>query len=75
MTWEEAKQLRALKNEIRLLETRIEKLENKDGQASFDSVKGSTPSFPFIQRRYIIKGFVYNGDKIERLLKILDERA
>jgi hypothetical protein len=74
MTWEEAKQLRALKNEIRLLEKRIEKLEDKDGQASFDSVKGSTPSFPFISRRYIIKGFVYNGDQIERLSKILDAR-
>lgn len=74
MDKEQLKQIRYLKNEIKILKKQIEDL---DYTISIDSVRGSNPSFPYTQRSFTIEGIdceEYNR-KIRRLQRKLNRRA
>ena len=74
MDKEQLKQIRYLKNEIKILKKQIEDL---DYTISIDSVRGSNPSFPYTQRSFTIEGIDcedYNR-KIRRLQRKLNRRA
>lgn len=65
------KQYTDLQIEIRELEQRITKLQNKKIKVEFDRVKGSSDVFPYTERSFTIEGYNYpEADrKEERLVK------
>jgi hypothetical protein len=67
------KQLRHLKNEIKLLKKQIEDL---DYTITSDVVRGSTPFFPYIERNIQITGISYDDYKrrLSRLRRRLQRR-
>ena len=73
MDKEQLSQLRYLKTEIEMLKKQI---ENLDYTIATDSVKGSSPYFPYTERNFKITGVDYQGyeNKAERLQRRLDRR-
>ncbi len=73
MTKKELKQIKHLKSEIEMLKKEI---ENMDYVVTTDTVKGSTPQFPYIEHTIKITGIDYNGydKKVKRLRRQLQNR-
>lgn len=79
VTKELLKQYNDLKVEIRELDIRIKKLENKESQIEKDSVVGSSKYFPYVQRKFTIEGYNYleedkKHSKTLRLKELLYQR-
>lgn len=74
MNKERLSQLRYLKNEIEMLKRQITDL---DYNMTADSVKGSSPYFPYVERNFIIKGIGYKeyDNKLNRLQRKLSRRV
>lgn len=74
MDKEQLSQLRYLKREIEMLKRQIEDL---DYSMTTDSVKGSSPYFPYEERNFIIKGIGYKeyDNKLSRLQRKLNRRV
>ncbi|MEG0694094.1 MAG: hypothetical protein RR444_13660, partial [Oscillospiraceae bacterium] len=56
---------RSLKIEIARLTRQIPALERQGGTEAADTVKGSSPNFPFVERHYRVIGLINNSAKIE----------
>jgi hypothetical protein len=62
-------QYNALKNEINLLKAKIKELEQKEDYYTYDVVKGSSKSFPYIERTVKIYGI--DQQYKERMMKTI----
>ncbi len=73
MNKEQLSQLRYLKGEIEILKKQIEDI---DYTITTDSVKGSSPYFPYTERNFLITGVDYQGydNKLNRLQRKLSRR-
>jgi len=74
MTRRELEQYKPLTREIKNLDLRIAALEAKEGAEVFDTVKGSDPEFPHVEKRYIVNGTVFNDIRTADLKRILEMR-
>lgn len=74
MNKEQLSQLRYLKREIEMLKKQIEDI---DLTMTTDTVKGSSPYFPYVEHSIKIRGIDYKGynEKIERLQRKLNRRV
>ncbi|WP_353096334.1 hypothetical protein [Tissierella praeacuta] len=74
MDKEQLSQLKYLKSEIEILKKQISDL---DYNITTDSVKGSSPYFPYIERNFLITGLDYqvHDDKLDRLQRKLNRRV
>lgn len=73
MNKEQLSQLRYLKGEIEILKKQIEDI---DYTITTDSVKGSSPYFPYTERNFLITGVDHQGydNKLNRLQRKLSRR-
>lgn len=73
MDKEQLSQLKYLKSEIEILKKQISDL---DYNITTDSVKGSSPYFPYIERKFLITGLDYqvHDNKLDRLQRKLNRR-
>jgi hypothetical protein len=73
MTKKKLKQVKYLKNEIKMLK---EQIENMEYNIVTDSVRGSSPYFPYIEQRFKIEGIDYKDydRRLKRLKKQLKRR-
>jgi hypothetical protein len=73
MNKEQLSQLKYLKSEIEILKKQISDL---DYNITTDSVKGSSPYFPYIERNFLITGLDYqvHDNKLDRLQRKLNRR-
>lgn len=79
LTKEELNQLNDLKQEIKEIEGKIEQLNNKKIEATYDKVKSSYSEFPYIQGNKTIYGFDEKSyeareNAIESKIKLLAAR-
>lgn len=67
MNIKEIEQYVAIKNEIKVLEHQISRIESKDKQYVSDVVRGSSSNFPYCKRTFTISGHDTAYDKIGEL--------
>ncbi len=74
MDKEQLSQLKYLKSEIEILKKQISDL---DYNITTDSVKGSSPYFPYVERNFLITGLDYqvHDNKLDRLQRKLNRRV
>ncbi|MCQ4921544.1 hypothetical protein NE686_00480 [Tissierella carlieri] len=74
MDKEQLSQLKYLKSEIEILKKQISDL---DYNITTDSVKGSSPYFPYTERNFLITGLDYqvHDNKLDRLQRKLNRRV
>ncbi|MDY0235077.1 MAG: hypothetical protein RBR71_03575 [Gudongella sp.] len=73
------KQHNNIKNEIKELETRIDKIKNKKIKVVHDNVKGSNSNFPYQPQNFNIEGYNFEDidrkeERIIKLNKVLSDR-
>ena len=71
---QQLEQYGALVREIDVLDRKISVIKAHHGEFTFDTVIGSAPEFPYVQRTYLIRGVIYTDIQLQELECTLEKR-